>query len=225
MEVSADSVEVSEGSVDLIEADEQALWRAYLADRDGQAGRDALLLFYDREIQHIARRRGRLLHNRPVDADDLAQEAYLHLVELIGQYDPARGVPARAFVRGRLSRRAIDFLRIHGPVRRGGALRQLLSLDDPLPDGHGSEKARSLGDLVAAGRAEPAAPLAWRDLRRWVLRHLPYDQAHLAAYRFFRGWSLDQYAAAIGRPPGSLCHLQARTRRSVRWLLKHMEGA
>lgn len=173
-------------------------WPTFLDDKTNLAARAALINVYRPAVASRGRRRGYRLHGH-LDAEDLAHEALVRLIELLDQAkEPLR---ARALLAS-LGRDAIDYLRVHGPVSRQGQVRTGVSLDlmlggeEELGRAGGYSRNCTIADILdsrAVYRGEQPDRQSLREFRRWVLLEMSQGAgrpvALYAALRWFRGLS------------------------------------
>lgn len=126
----------------------------------------------------------------PEDAEDLADQVFLKMIEALPAYDD-RGLPFAAWLY-RIARNLIV-----DRYRRSGR--------DPVPLSEGLEAEGSHADpfAAAAGNLDRAAVRA-------ALGSLTEEQRQVVVLRFIEGWDVDEVAQAMGRKPGAIHALQHR---------------
>ena len=118
------------------------------------------------------------------DAEDVVQESFLALWRQAERLDPRRGV--RSYLLTIVHHRAIDYLR-----RRGRKPEAVLEESAPLVD-------QSEGPEGAAVR------LSDRDAVRAALGSLPEEQLQSIEMTFFQGLTINEAAARMGVPTGTV---------------------
>ena len=143
--------------------------------------------------------------------DDLLQEGMLGLLHAAAAYDPARGVPFRAFASLCIRRRLIDVVR-HAGSAGSRLLSDALPLcavsQGPLPDGTGPYPAEKDPEELLIGREE------FREFRRKLADALsPLENRILALY--LEGLSYAEIARRLNRSVKSVDNAVQRIRRKI----------
>ncbi len=140
---------------------------------DDPESREQLIMRHSGLVRSIARR----YHGRGLAHEDLEQTGYLGLIQAVDRYDPARGVPLRAYAARTIEGEIMHLFRDRGwAVRVPRSLQEMSRRVSAVRErlGHRlgrtptlAELAEALGEpeervteAIAAGRAYTAEPLA-----------------------------------------------------------------
>lgn len=151
--------------------------------RGDLTGLETLVKLY--QVQAV--RSAYLILGERAAAEDIAQAAFLRLVEKIGQYDERRTF--RPW-----------FLRsvIHAAIKAAERGRRQVSLDDSLPGG-----TAALEELIADSTPPPGDLVERRELRRQVweaLQRLTPNERAAIVMRYYLGMSEREAAEELDRP-------------------------
>jgi len=135
------------------------------------------------------------------EAEDLAQEAFLKILDAAPRYRPT--ATFRTYFYRILTRLCIDHRRKKRPV-----------LGDPLPDTPDTTPSPS----VQADQADRDAMI------QAALNSLPADYRMALVLRYFEGLSGAEMAEAMGRSAKAVERLLARARESIELQLRHFLG-
>jgi len=175
-----------------LDDDDASLVRRCLAgDRDGYA---SLLARHKGPVYSFLRR----LVGGAADAEDLAQETFLKAFRALGAYDAAR--PFRSWLFGIAHHAALDFLRARRP--------ETLSLDD-------GDAPLAVPDAAAGPEREAELALDGALVER-LLRALPAPYREVLLLRHAEGLSVEDAAAALGLPEGTVKIRLFRAREMMR---------
>ena len=134
-------------------------------------------------------------------AEDLAQEAFLRILDAAGRYEPT--ATFRTYLYRVLTRLCIDYRRKKRPI-----------LSDALP-------------LRPDGEASPAEMAEQRDRDRLIqaaLAALPADYRMAVVLRYFEGLSAAEMAEAMGLTPKAVERVLARARHALEPRLRDLFG-
>ena len=169
-----------------------------LAVRDGDlAAFEQIVLRHQAEAWRAAYR----FTGDAAEAEDLAQEAYLRILDAAGRYEPT--AKFRTYLYRVLTRLCIDYRRKKRPI-----------LSDSLP-------------RRADGEASPAEAAEQRDrdgLIQAALDALPADYRMAVVLRYFEGLSATEMAEAMGLTPKAVERVLARARHALEPRLKDLFG-
>lgn len=138
-----------------------------------------------------------------MEAQEVMQDAFIQIWRRAGQFDPTRSSPVAWIImiaRGR----AVDRLRARSRRNLGHAAyeRELVALEMEV-NGFRLMERDDLADACAS-----------------ALNHLPEEQGHALQLAFFRGWTHEEIATAVGEPLGTV---KARIRRGLLALRKTLK--
>jgi RNA polymerase sigma-70 factor (ECF subfamily) len=142
-----------------------------------------------------------------MEAQEIMQDAFMQIWKRAAQYDPAKSSPLAWIIM--ISRGlAIDRLRARSRrnVNHAAYERELVSLEMEI-NGVPQMERNDLADACSS-----------------ALNHLPEEQSHALQLAFFRGWTHEEIANAVGEPLGTI---KARIRRgllALRNILKEYNG-
>jgi RNA polymerase sigma-70 factor, ECF subfamily len=176
---------------------------AQLVARAQESDAEAVGALYDRYVDQVFRFVRLRLRNR-LDAEDVTQRVFLHMIEALPRYQ-ARGTPFAAWL-FRIARNAvIDHVRTHRP-------------HDPI---------EVVTDRASAGPSPEETAVTSAEMRRVAvaLGHLTDDQREVISLRFGAGLSHAEIAAVLGRREGAVRGTQFRALQALRRLLDEVPGS
>jgi RNA polymerase sigma-70 factor (ECF subfamily) len=135
----------------------------------------------------------------PHEAEDITQQLFLKLMNVLGQYQP-RGVPFSAWMLRLAHNLAMDHMR--APARRMTPCEEVRSADDAGDDSN--DRERSLKE---------------------ALQSLPDEQRNVLLLRHVAGLSPGEIARKMGRSESSVHGLHHRGRRALQTSLRLLDSA
>jgi RNA polymerase sigma-70 factor, ECF subfamily len=166
---------------------------AVLVDRAVDGDGDAFAVLYTRHVDRIYRHCYYYMGNR-TDAEDVAQQTFLHAWRAIGRYRRSNA-PFLAWLLTIAGNLAISQLRRAREIPRDVAARQESMEDDPQ-------------DIVAT--------LDSCDTVRRVVLELKPDRQQVIILRFIEGLSIAEVAAALGKSENNISVVQHRALSDLR---------